>query len=53
VRNVPDHGCVFTVDLPRLGVIAVSGSSPMPFVLERLHRAGDLVAMELNDADDA
>ncbi len=22
-RNLPDHGCVFTVDLPRLGVLAV------------------------------
>ena len=26
VRDVPDHGCVFSVDLPRLPVIAVSGS---------------------------
>jgi len=28
VRNVPDHGCIFTVDLPRLTVIALSGSEP-------------------------
>ncbi|MEP7308889.1 MAG: HAMP domain-containing sensor histidine kinase [Acidobacteriota bacterium] len=27
VRNVPDHGCVFTVDLPRLAIIAVAQSA--------------------------
>src|SRR4029077_3432196 len=27
VRNVPDHGCVFTVALPRLAAIAVGSSA--------------------------